>query len=52
MIGGKAGVSGHLKIGNNVKIAGGSGVIKDIPNNSKVMGYPAKDLRKFIKDNK
>ena len=52
MIGGQAGISGHLKIGNNVQIAGGSGVIKDIPDNSKVMGYPAKDLRDFIKDNK
>ena len=51
MIGGQAGISGHLKIGNNVQIAGGSGVIKDIPNNSKVMGYPAKDLRSFIKEN-
>ena len=52
MIGGQAGISGHLKIGNNVKIAGGSGVIKDIQSNSKVMGYPAKDLKQFIKDNK
>ena len=52
MIGGQAGISGHLKIGNNVQIAGGSGVIKDIPDNSKVMGYPAKDLKRFIKDNK
>ena len=51
-IGGQAGISGHLKIGNNVQIGGGSGVIKDIPDNSKVMGYPAKDLRDFIKDNK
>ena len=51
MIGGQAGISGHLKIGNNVQIAGGSGVIKDIPDNSKVMGYPAKDIRKFLKDN-
>ena len=51
-IGGQAGISGHLKIGNNVQIAGGSGVIKNIPENSKVMGYPAKDLRNFIKDNK
>ena len=50
MIGGQAGVSGHLKIGNNVQIAGGSGVIKDISDNSKVMGYPAKDLKKFIKE--
>ena len=49
MIGGQAGVSGHLKIGSNVQIGGGSGVIKDIPNNTRVMGYPARDLKKFIK---
>jgi len=52
MIGGQAGISGHLKIGNNVQIGGGSGVIKDIPDNSKVMGYPSKDIRQFLKDNK
>ena len=52
MIGGQAGISGHLKIGSNVQIGGGSGVIKDIPDNSKVMGYPAKDLKRFIKENK
>ena len=51
-IGGQTGISGHLKIGNNVEIAGGSGVIKDIPNNSKVMGYPAKNIREFLRDNK
>ena len=52
MIGGQAGVSGHLKVGNNVQIGGGSGVIKDIADNTKVMGYPAKNLREFIKDNR
>ena len=52
IIGGQAGISGHLKIGNNIQIGGGSGVIKDIADNSKVMGYPAKDLKNFIKDNK
>jgi len=51
-IGGQAGISGHLKIGNNVDIAGGSGVIKDIPDNSKVMGYPAKNIREFLRQNK
>ena len=51
-IGGQAGISGHLKIGNNVEIAGGSGVIKDIPDNLKVMGYPAKNIREFLKNNK
>ena len=51
-IGGQAGISGHLTIGNNVEIAGGSGVIKDVSNNSKVMGYPAKNIRDFLKYNK
>ena len=52
MIGGQAGISGHLKIGNNVHIGGGSGVIKDISDNSKVMGYPSKNLKQFIKENR
>ena len=52
IIGGQAGISGHLKIGNNVKIGGGSGVIKNIPDNTKVMGYPAKEIKKFIMENK
>ena len=51
-IGGQAGISGHLKIGDNVEIAGGSGVIKDVPKNSKVMGYPARNIRQFLKENK
>ena len=52
MIGGQTGISGHIKIGNNVKIGGGSGVVKNIPDNAKVMGYPAKDIKKFIMENK
>ena len=51
-IGGQAGISGHLKIGKNVEIGGGSGVIRNIPDNSKVMGYPARNIRHFLKDNK
>ncbi len=51
-IGGQAGISGHIKIGKNVEIGGGSGVIKDIPDNTKVMGYPAKNIREFLRDNK
>ena len=49
-------ISSHIahdcQVGNNVQIGGGSGVIKDIPDNSKVMGYPAKNLREFIKGNR
>ena len=52
LIGGQAGISGHLKIGNNVHIGGGSGVIKNVPDNTKVMGYPAKEIKKFLKENK
>ncbi len=51
-IGGQAGISGHIRIGNNVEIGGGSGVIKNIPDNTKVMGYPAKNIREFLRDNK
>ena len=51
-IGGQAGISGHLIIGNNVKIGGGSGVIKDLEDNSIVMGYPAESLKEFLKKNK
>ena len=50
-IGGQAGISGHLKIGHNVKIGGGSGVVKDIPNDTIVMGYPAVPLKEFLKKN-
>ena len=51
-IGGQAGISGHLKIGNNVEIGGGSGVIRNIPDNMKVMGYPARNIREFLRENK
>jgi len=50
-IGGQSGISGHLKIGNNVKIGGKTGVIKNIDDNKTVMGYPAMELREFIKKN-
>ncbi len=52
MIGGQAGISGHLTIGDNVQIGGGSGVIKNISSNTRVMGYPATNIRNFLKENK
>ena len=33
-----------------IEIGGGSGVIRDIPDNTKVMGYPAKNIREFLRD--
>lgn len=52
MIGGQTGISGHLKIGDNVNIGGHSGVLNNLDDNSKVMGYPAKSMREFLKERK
>ena len=52
MIGGQSGISGHISVGDNVQIGGGSGVVKNIPSNTKVMGYPAKNIRNFLKESK
>ena len=51
-IGGQAGVSGHLRIGNNVKIGGGSGVVNNVEDNQVVMGYPAVSLKNFLQNKK
>ena len=40
-MGGQVGIAGHLKIGNNVKIAAKSGVTKNIKDNSVIAGFPA-----------
>ena len=52
LIGGQVGISHHLKIGNNVKIGGKSGIVSNIDDNQIVMGYPAKNLREFVRQNK
>ena len=50
MIGGQVGISGHLNIGNNVYIGGKSGVIKNVGDNERIMGYPSKPIKNFLKD--
>jgi len=49
IIGGQSGISGHLNIGNNVQIGGHSGVIKNVNDNSKIMGYPAINIKEFVR---
>ncbi len=44
---GQRGLSWHLKIGNRFQIGGGSAVVADTPEGSKVMGYPAVPFRQF-----
>ena len=39
----QAGVSDHVKVGSNVVIAGRSGITSDIPDNSRVSGFPARN---------
>ena len=39
-------------VGNNVKIGGKSGVIKNIKDNEVVMGYPAIQFRDFVRNNR
>ena len=48
-IGGQVGISGHLTIGNRVGIQAKSGILKNIKDDSKVMGYPAFDYTAFNK---
>ena len=45
--GGQSGYAGHIKIGDNVIVAAKSGVTKNIPNNSKVAGFPAIDIKEW-----
>ena len=52
MTGGQVGIAGHLNIGNNVQIAAQSGVLKDIDNDSSIMGHPAIDKFKYIRNYK
>ena len=50
VIGENCSLGQNVNVGNNVKIGGNSGVIKDIPDNKKVMGYPSMDFKKFVKN--
>ena len=43
-------ILGPIKIGNNVTIAAGSVVNKDVPDNAMVAGVPAKVVKVFEKD--
>ena len=51
-IGGQTGVGGHIKISDFVKVAAKSGVIRDIKEHEKVMGYPAVNINKYLKNYK
>lgn len=50
VMGGQGGLGGHLKIGAGARIAGQSGVIGDLAPGERVMGTPARPLRRFFRE--
>ena len=46
VLAGQVGLVGHIKIGNRVVIAAQSGVTKDIPDDTTIFGYTAREIHK------
>lgn len=47
--GGQAGFANGLKIGSQVQVAGGAGVISNVNDKEAVGGFPARDMREWLK---
>ena len=47
---GQAGFIGHIRIGDNVKVAAKTGVTKNVKDNEVLMGEPALPAREFTKN--
>ncbi len=52
LTGGQAGIAGHITIGDNVQVAAKSGVFNDLSIGESVMGNPAINKYKFLKNYK
>lgn len=50
IFGGQAGIADHLNIGEGARVAGGAGVLADIPAGETWSGYPARPLRRFLRE--
>ena len=50
LAGGQVGINGHIKIGNRVQIAAQSGVYENVGDNENIMGSPAINRFKYIKN--
>jgi UDP-3-O-[3-hydroxymyristoyl] glucosamine N-acyltransferase len=49
MIGGQAGLTGHLRVGRGARIAAKSGVMDDVPAGQEYAGAPAVPARSFFR---
>ena len=49
MIGAQVGISGHLVVGDNVKLGGKAGVMTNIADNSTMIGAPVQDFKDFMR---
>ncbi len=49
MIGGQVGFAGHINVGDNVQIGAQSGIPSNVKDNSRLMGYPATDVKDFAR---
>lgn len=48
--GGQVGIADHISIGAGARIAGSSGVIKDVPVGESWGGYPARPIRRWLRE--
>jgi len=50
MLGGQAGMTGHLRIGRGARIGAQAGVMADVPAGAEVVGSPAQPIRAFFRE--
>ena len=51
VLGGHAMIAGHITIGRGARIAGGSGVHRDVPPGAELIGYPARPVKEWMRIN-
>ena len=50
MVGGQAGVADHLSIGDGALLGARAGVTSDVPAGEKWAGYPARPLKRWLRE--
>lgn len=50
MVAGQCGFSGHISVGNNNQFGAQSGIHGDVGDNNRMIGYPAVDVRQFVRN--